>query len=91
MRTHSLPILAPHQTVGESLIVITRARLGMGIVESTSRPGHVVGLITDGDLRRAMQKHQRVLELPVRDIMTPCPVTIGPDAKFEEADGGCAH
>jgi arabinose-5-phosphate isomerase len=73
MRTHDLPIVAPTDTVGQSLVTITEGRLGLVLVMAGER---LVGLITDGDLRRAMQRHRDLLSMPVSEIMTLNPVTI---------------
>lgn len=73
MRTSDLPIVAPTDTVGQSLVTITEGRLGLVLVMSGER---LVGLITDGDLRRAMQRHRDLLSMPVSEIMTLNPVTI---------------
>lgn len=73
MRRTKLPCVAPTSTVGESLITMTEGRLGLVLVMHGDR---LVGLITDGDLRRAMQRHPDVLRLPVSEIMTQNPVTI---------------
>lgn len=73
MRTSDLPIVAPTDPVGKSLVTITEGRLGLVLVMSGER---LVGLVTDGDLRRAMQRHRDLLSVPVSDIMTLNPVTI---------------
>jgi len=45
------------------------------------------GLITDGDLRRAIFKKQNILELKVEDIMSPAPKTVDEDQSAAEALG----
>jgi len=82
MRTNDLPTISPSQTVGESLITMTEGRLGLVLVMSGER---LVGLITDGDLRRAMQRHEDLLSLPVSEIMTLNPVTIKEDTPLASA------
>jgi len=82
MRTHDLPIVAPSDTVGESLVTLTRGRLGLILVRNGDR---LVGLVTDGDLRRAMQRHDNLLTLPVSEIMTENPVTIDPETLVADA------
>ena len=85
MRTEDLPLLSARQSVGESLFTMTKGRLGMGIVVSDDAPGKVLGVITDGDLRRAMQTGGRILDADVTEIMTPDPVTVAPDMTYGEA------
>jgi arabinose-5-phosphate isomerase len=82
MRSTDLPIVSPDDTVGESLMTITRGRLGLLLVMNGDR---LVGLVTDGDLRRAMQHHDDLLSLRVSDIMTRNPVTIDEDTLLDSA------
>jgi arabinose-5-phosphate isomerase len=49
-------------------------RLGMTTVTDAS--GRLVGVFTDGDLRRLMSRTANVLELTAGDVMTPNPMTI---------------
>jgi arabinose-5-phosphate isomerase len=82
MRKHDLPIVAPGETVGESLMKITKGRLGLLLVIKGER---LVGLVTDGDLRRAMQRHENLLTVRVSEIMTQNPVTIDEDTLLADA------
>jgi arabinose-5-phosphate isomerase len=82
MRTADLPIVKPTASVGESLVTITQGRLGLALVMSGDR---LVGLVTDGDLRRAMQRHGDLLSLPVSEIMTLNPVTIDENTVLDDA------
>jgi arabinose-5-phosphate isomerase len=82
MRRGDLPIVKPTDTVGEALVVITRGRLGLVLVMTQ---GRLQGIVTDGDLRRGMQRHKDLLELPVAQIMTKSPVTILEDVALAEA------
>jgi arabinose-5-phosphate isomerase len=47
--------------------------------------GVLAGLITDGDLRRALQAHDDIRALCAADVMTVHPVTVGPDALLLDA------
>ena len=82
MRQSDLPIVSPCDTVGESLMTITQGRLGLGLVMSGDR---LVGLVTDGDLRRAMQRHDNLLSMSVSEIMTLNPVTIHENTLLQDA------
>jgi len=82
MRKVDLPITGPESTIGESLVIMTRGRLGLVLVIDNDR---FVGLMTDGDLRRAMQCYEDVLNVPVSKVMTMNPVTIVEDMSIEEA------
>ncbi|HTM23217.1 MAG TPA: KpsF/GutQ family sugar-phosphate isomerase [Kofleriaceae bacterium] len=82
MRGNDLPIVAPTDTVGDSLVTMTRGRLGLILVMNGDR---LLGLVTDGDLRRAMQRHSDLLRLPVTEIMTRNPVTIDENTLLDDA------
>lgn len=77
-----LPVVAPGDTVGTSLATMSDGKLGLLLVQSGSR---LVGLITDGDLRRAMLHSGDIRELCVAEIMTRNPATISEDASVAEA------
>ena len=49
----------------------------LGGVNIVDRVGKLVGIITDGDMRRAIQQHEHVLDLAAADIMTAAPTTVG--------------
>jgi len=83
MHRGDLPLLAPQQTVRDSLFTMTRGRLGLALVMDDKR---LCGILTDGDLRRAMQRHGNVLDLPISEIMTDRPICIGEDALLEDAE-----
>jgi arabinose-5-phosphate isomerase len=58
-------------------VIYEMSRKGLGLTAVTERDGKLLGLITDGDLRRVMQKRQQnVLELTAADCMTPNPITL---------------
>jgi arabinose-5-phosphate isomerase len=84
MQKHDLPLVPPAMTVGESLFAISRGRCGLAIVVDPA--GRLLGLVTDGDLRRALAVERNLLEKPIAEIMTPNPVTIREDATVTEAE-----
>lgn len=74
-----LPLIAPDTLMSEALIAITQKGFGVaGVVKNKQ----LVGVITDGDLRRHMQG---LLEMKAADVMTSEPQTIQPDVLAEEA------
>lgn len=80
-RGAALPLAPPNMPMDQALLVMTEKSFGcLGIVEPPSR---LVGIITDGDLRRAMGPH--LLARRVCDVMTQNPRTIGPEALAAEA------
>lgn len=70
-------------TVKESLLVMTRAKAGS--VSVVDRRGKLVGVFTDGDLRRQMAADESVLARPLASVMTPKPICIRAEALAVEA------
>ena len=79
-----VPRVGAHATLSEALVEMSRKRLGMtAIVDGEDR---LLGLFTDGDLRRALDDHEvDVRNTRIADVMTRSPKTIGPDALAVEA------
>lgn len=72
-----LPLVRPGTLMKDVLFEMTRKRLGMTTVVDES--GRLLGVISDGDLRRSMERHgAATLALRAAECMTPTPVTIGP-------------
>jgi len=76
MRRNDLPVVQPESPVEQSLLTMTEGRLGMVLVMSGD---HIDGIVTDGDLRRCLQRHGKLQGLCVSEIMTPNPLTIDED------------
>jgi arabinose-5-phosphate isomerase len=75
MRTGSgIPRVQEGTTVGEALKEMDAKRLGATLVMSSS--GRLLGIITDGDLRRGLCRHERLLDQPAEAIMSRNPKTI---------------
>jgi arabinose-5-phosphate isomerase len=82
MRTEDMPVLPPEMHLGEAIILVSKAKLGLGIAMVNNE---IVGLITDGDIRRAMEKWQaQFFDRTVSDIMTRTPKTVKPETKITE-------
>ena len=71
----NLPVVGPDCKMGEALIVLTGKNLGAVLVLDAKKK--LMGIITDGDLKRHMAPN--LLERPVTEIMTVNPQTITPD------------
>jgi arabinose-5-phosphate isomerase len=68
--------------LGEAIILVSKGKLGLGVSLENDR---VVGLITDGDIRRAMEKWQaEFFNHTVEDIMTRTPKSVSPSTKITE-------
>lgn len=84
MLKDNLPVISPDTKLGEAVIHVSRGRLGICVAVEN---GKVVGLVTDGDIRRAMENSQsRFFDLTVKDIMTRQPKTVAADTKINEID-----
>ena len=82
MFKEDLPILPPEMHLGEAIILVSKGKLGLGIAEVNNE---IVGLITDGDIRRAMEKWQaEFFDHTVSDIMTRTPKSVKPETKITE-------
>ena len=82
MRTEDMPILPPEMHLGEAIILVSKGKLGLGIAMVNDK---IEGLITDGDIRRAMEKWQaEFFDRTVSDIMTRTPKTVKADTKITE-------
>ena len=72
----ALPLAAPGTPMHRALLVMTEKHFGcLGVTDTN---GVLLGVITDGDLRRAMGPD--LLDRDVAEVMTTAPRTIGPDA-----------
>jgi arabinose-5-phosphate isomerase len=78
-----LPFVSREQSVGDSLVTMTRGRCGLAIVVDERHS--LLGVVTDGDLRRALQQGRDLRHLPISEIMTSDPVTIDENAPLHEA------
>ncbi|WJF89942.1 KpsF/GutQ family sugar-phosphate isomerase [Paraburkholderia bonniea] len=84
MRTgEELPHVTPTTSLRDALFQLTAKRMGMtAIVDHDQR---VLGIFTDGDLRRVLERSGDFRELPISAVMTPSPRTISPDQLAVEA------
>ena len=81
--------LTPDMPMSEAIEIVTKGTLGIGIVVEN---GVLTGIITDGDIRRAMQRlGQDFFTTPVSAIMSKNPKTISKNAKIVEAGEKMNH
>ncbi|MFN8176470.1 MAG: KpsF/GutQ family sugar-phosphate isomerase [bacterium] len=73
----ALPLVRGERSLLDVLQVISDRRLGVAVVEDEE--GGLAGILTDGDVRRALLRDSSSLHRPVREYMTRDPRTIGPD------------
>lgn len=82
-----LPALKPSTTLSDVISGITQGAMGSGWVEHPVHSGRLLGLITDGDLRRALREHgpERWAALSAIDLMTADPITVTAEELAVEA------
>lgn len=81
-RNNAQPVVAPSAPVNDVIIAISASRLGCTAVVEKNK---LVGIVTDGDLRRMMSKKSRFDSLSARDIMSRNPKTVVPQTMAVEA------
>ena len=82
MRSSELPIIPQEMHLGEAIIHVSKGKLGLGV---SLEDGKIAGLITDGDIRRAMEKWQaQFFDHTVSDIMTRSPKMVLPTTRITE-------
>jgi arabinose-5-phosphate isomerase len=77
------PRVLASQTLKEAIVEMTGKRLGVTAV--VDKEDNLLGIITDGDLRRMLEKNVAIDSIKVNDIMTGNPKTIEPDMLAVEA------
>jgi arabinose-5-phosphate isomerase len=82
-RGDDLPMVSPETPLPEGLLEMSRKRLGMTAIVDTNR--HVVGIFTDGDLRRALDRRIDVQKTRMADVMTKGSRSIDPQELAAEA------
>lgn len=80
---HERPVVGPDATLNEVILEISSKRLGATAV--LGEQGRLEGIVTDGDLRRMIQRGGDFSHLRARDILSPSPKNIGPDALAVDA------
>ncbi len=77
------PAVPADATLSKVIVEISRNRLGATAV--VDKGGALLGVITDGDLRRMLEKNASLDKVIARDIMSPNPKTISPEALAVDA------
>jgi arabinose-5-phosphate isomerase len=84
MRTgEQIPAVSPDDTLRDGLLEMSRKGLGMTAIVDADR--RVLGVYTDGDLRRTLDRPVDVRTVTMREVMTPNPKTISPRVLAAEA------
>ncbi len=83
MHRKNLPVISMDATLKEALLVISEGRLGLVVIVENK---HIKGIVTDGDLRRALVKNMDMNQANVSDIMTENPVSIDASMMLVDAE-----
>lgn len=78
-----VPMVSRGQTMRHAIQEINRMRLGATLV--VERDNILVGIVTDGDIRRCLVSEEPIHDLPVEEVMTRGPKTLGPDSLASHA------
>ena len=76
------PEVGPDDSLTQVIIEMTHKRLGAAVVTEN---GRLLGIITDGDLRRMLMKYPDIEQVKAAQIMTSNPKTIDEDALVVDA------
>ena len=77
------PLILAGDSVSRMLIVMTEKRAGAASV--VDGRGKLLGLVTDFDVRRALEKGKNIFSMRIRDVMNKRPVTVRPDVLAAKA------
>lgn len=84
LRGTDIPLSPPDATLVDTLVELSNKRCGCVLIADESKT--LLGIFTDGDLRRALQKHgPAALQMAMRDLMTKTPRTINMDEMASSA------
>lgn len=84
MQSEALPIVPPTMLLSEVLMHVSKGRLGLAVVMDGT---HIAGIITDGDIRRAMERSQaQFFALTAADVMSAHPKTVPPDTRISDIE-----
>jgi len=84
MKKDALPTCTEETRIKEIVHIVTKGKLGLAVVRHKDE---IRGVITDGDIRRAMEDQEdEFFKLKALDLMSTSPLSISPKAKLIEAE-----
>jgi arabinose-5-phosphate isomerase len=84
MKKDNIPKCNPESSFKDLIHSINRGKIGLTLIEER---GKLVGIITDGDIRRAFDKFDDLSKIKAQSIMTKNPKTISAESRYSEAEG----
>lgn len=83
MKTENLPVVKASVLLADAIIDISQGKLGLVVIVDDNQ--NILGIVTDGDVRRAMQhKKDTFFTLKVEDVMTKNPKQTSPNTKVND-------
>lgn len=85
---HRPPAVAcakPTTSVRDIVVMSTQSKLGAVLIMDPGQPTRLLGIITDGDIRRTLLAHAQFLEMTAETVMTKNPITVSENALAQEA------
>lgn len=83
MHATNLPVITRDTPLKDAVVAISEGRLGLVVIVENVK---VKGIVTDGDLRRALVKQIDMNQASIGEIMTISPITITPDTMLVDAE-----
>ncbi len=83
MHDENLPVVGPEELLKDAVLAISEGRLGLVVIIENKQ---LLGIVTDGDLRRAIVAQVDLNESKITDIMTRDPVTIDAEMMLVDAE-----
>jgi arabinose-5-phosphate isomerase len=83
MRKDNLPYIDKNASFTEMLLCMSEGKLGLVIVGNADR---IEGVVTDGDLRRALVRNPDTSQLVISEMMTTNPIIIDPEEYISQAE-----
>lgn len=80
---NSIPLISPESKFKDAIIEISNKNLGCVCVHTPQ--SELLGIITDGDVRRVFQKTENISDILVKDVMTKNPIRILAESYLQEA------
>lgn len=84
MKTQELPIIQLNDQFSDILNIISKGRMGIGVVVDQSKS---IGVITDGDIRRLLEdKKEKAISVRAADFYSKNPKVVSPETKIAEVE-----
>lgn len=83
MKADNLPFVTLSTGFQDLILTMSEGKLGLAMVVDN---GKLVGIITDGDLRRGWQQHKQLFDCEIKDIMSSNPKTISSETMVVDAE-----